>query len=144
MRALTPMMRRFVVAIIQQKFKNGSQAARLAGYTHESIRAFELLRHPKIVAALDEEAGRRLMGLSMPAVIMEKSVEVDDRRPQRTHLELMSIVADKLKALGMRAPELLPAPIDAEYKSVSKQEGKSDAVAQTDAVARDEDERQGD
>jgi hypothetical protein len=176
MQVLTDKQRRFVLAYVQQNGKNGSQAARLAGYSKgehgaDALRAFELLRHPKVTRAIQEEAGRRLSTLALAAVMtleqnmgrgnakarqnaadsildrtgfprrMERDVQVSDNRPQRSHLELVAAVADKLKSLSIKVPELLPAPIDAEYKSVSKQEGKQDAVAQTDAVVGDEDER---
>ena len=149
MRACTPMQRRFVLAIIQQRYKNGTQAARLAGYSTESeggtrVKAHELIRHPKIIAAIHEEAGRKLLGLSMPAVLMlehelnhgsekarahaidnildrtgfprrmEKDVRVEDTRPHRAHEQLLALVYEKLKGHSIEVKEFKELPAPVE------------------------------
>jgi phage terminase small subunit len=166
MLAITPMQRRFVIAYIAQQGKSGSQAARLAGYAqtkHDApaVRAFELLRHPKITKAIHEEAGRRLQTLALAAVItlernmgrgsekarqnaadsvldrvgfprkMERALEVE-HRPHKAHEQLLALVYERLKGHNISVKGL-EAPKPEAIEGEFK-----DAVDTT--VARKEDE----
>lgn len=88
MLSLTELQRRFVVGIISNKFKDASRVARIAGYTkNDNVSrgiAYDLLRHPKIIKAIHEEAGRRLEGLSALAVLaLEGNLTAKDRKARQ-------------------------------------------------------------
>lgn len=71
MLALTVARRRFVVGWIGTKGKNAARVARSAGFSAQraKVTACELLRDPKILAALKEEADRRLDGIAVLAIL---------------------------------------------------------------------------
>lgn len=71
MLALSAQRRRFVVGWIGVRGKNASRVARAAGYSAISakVTACNLLRDPKILAALKEEADRRLDGIAVLAIL---------------------------------------------------------------------------
>lgn len=88
MLACTVLQRRFVVGIIANKFKDASRVARVAGYTQNDqasrAQAYDLLRQPKIIKAIHEEAGRRLEGLSALAVLaLEGNLTAKDRKARQ-------------------------------------------------------------
>jgi phage terminase small subunit len=61
MLALTEMQRNFVIHYVETGGDNATASARAAGYqTGERVRAHELLRHPRVLAAMKEETERRL------------------------------------------------------------------------------------
>lgn len=73
MLALTVLQRRFVVGWIGTRGKSGSRVARAAGYSDKSgaakVIAHHLIRNPKIIAALKEEADRHLDGTAALAIL---------------------------------------------------------------------------
>lgn len=73
MLALTMQQRRFVVGWIETRGKNASRVARAAGYSDTKegakVRASNMLRNPKILAAMREEAERRMESLPILAVL---------------------------------------------------------------------------
>lgn len=73
MLALTPQQRRFVIGWIGTRGKSGARAAKAAGYSDEGeackVRAHGLLRNEKVLAALKEEADRRLDSIAIMAVL---------------------------------------------------------------------------
>lgn len=163
MLACTILQRRFVIGIIENRFKDASRVARVAGYApngrNSRQQAYDLLRHPKIIAAIQEESGRRLQGLTAFAVFalernlkgsdakarqvaadsildrtgfprkMERAVEVTDKTPQRNHDELRALVSAKLQMLGFEAPKLIEGDFN---------------VVQDTSTAPSTDEREGD
>jgi phage terminase small subunit len=65
MQALSPMMRAFVLAILDQRRRNNTAAARRAGYADNSAVALRVTGHrlahdSRVIAALHEEAGKRM------------------------------------------------------------------------------------
>lgn len=66
MRACTEGQRRFVVALLDTGGQNHTKAAELAGYGgtdgSRRVAAYHLARHPNVIAAVREEADRRLRG----------------------------------------------------------------------------------
>lgn len=72
MLALTAQQRRFVVGWIAARGKNASRIARAAGYQGEvaaRVNAHHLIRNPKVLAALKEEADRQLDAAAVLAVL---------------------------------------------------------------------------
>src|SRR6185437_12437438 len=64
MQALSPMMRAFVLAVLDQRRRNNTAAARKAGYTNSEV-GFRVTGHrlahdARVIAALHEEAGKRM------------------------------------------------------------------------------------
>jgi phage terminase small subunit len=81
MLALNPMQRKFVVGWVGVRGVNAARVARAAGYSEDRARitACEFLRHPGILAALREEADRRLDGLAVVAILeMEDLIRSTD------------------------------------------------------------------
>jgi phage terminase small subunit len=65
MQALSPRMRAFVLAVLDQRKRSNTAAARRAGYGGESAGAMRVTGHrlahdPRVIAALHEEAGKRM------------------------------------------------------------------------------------
>ncbi len=100
MQALTPMQRRYVLALIEPQKPgadgmNGTAAAEAAGYQGDRKKLAEIgsrLRHnPKVVAAIHEEALKHLMGARLLAtrVLTEIAGDVTQKG------------ADRLKAADM-------------------------------------------
>jgi phage terminase small subunit len=67
--ACTPMQQKFVLASLTLGGGNNTEAARMAGYerTTASQQAHALIRKPNVIAAMREEAERRLQGGAMLA-----------------------------------------------------------------------------
>lgn len=169
MLACTEMQRRFVIGWIAACGKNASAVARAAGYSDKGInsrvRGHFLTRDPKILRALQEEAGRQLNGLSAIAVARlhlnlnsrnpkvaqvaidsildrtgfprrtERSLDVTDHRPPKDFEQVLTMVSEKLRVLASKAQE--PKQIEAQYTEVVD-------VAHADAVVGIPDERQRD
>lgn len=147
MLALTPLQRRFVLGWVRSRGKNGARIARAAGYSDAGeaakVKAHYLLRNPRILAALREEADRHLDGIAVLAVLglgdlinskneKTRQVAVDSvldrtgygRQSQhkvqvehtdaRSTTELMALVEK------YRAGRALPAPIEGEFKEVAR------------------------
>lgn len=140
MSALTELQRAFVRAYIEHPNYTGTQLAELAGYASSSkgslqVTGSRLLRDPKVIAACNEEAGKRLqtgglIGISgiialalnsahkdhLKACIAladrtgfhalsEHKVTVDDKRPQ-TKQELLDAVHLMGKQAGLTDSEI--------------------------------------
>ena len=96
MQALSPMMRAFVLALLDQRRRNNTAAARRAGYSGDSpvslrVTGHRLAHDARVIAALHEEAGKRLETAAHIAAAVAVGVMTDK---DATH-------KDKLKAAGM-------------------------------------------
>lgn len=96
MLSLSPMMRAFVLALLDQRRRNNSAAARRAGYSAASPVALRVTGHrlahdARVIAALHEEAGKRLETAAHIAAGVVVDVMNDKEASHR----------DKLKAAGM-------------------------------------------
>ena len=145
MLALSAQQRRFVVGWIGTRGQNGARVARAAGYSDHldaaKVQACRLVQNPKVLAALREEADRRLDGIAVLAILglgdlvqskdeKIKSAAIDsalDRTgySRRTQQDIRVEHTDKrstaellaaVRSLGMRVPEL-PA-LEAPYTDV--------------------------
>ena len=161
MRVLTEGQRAFVIAHLLDGGRNNTQAAIMAGYggTPESARtrAFELMRTPKILAAIREEADRRLRSgaalaasalLEMAADPMHKdrykaSVELLNRagmvvedvkrvihEDYRSNAEIKTAILALAKAnnLDIKALGIAEEPLEAEFEELSS-DGIEDLLA---------------
>lgn len=73
MKALRPGQQRFVIAVLELGSTNYTRAALVAGYKQGpalKVTAYQLAHNPRVIAALNEEAKRRLMA-SAPMAISE-------------------------------------------------------------------------
>ncbi len=98
MLALSPMMRAFVLALLDQRKRNNTAAARRAGYadpggTNATVRVagHRLAHDARVIAALHEEAGKRLETAAHIAAAVVVDVMTDKDAKHK----------DKLKAAGM-------------------------------------------
>jgi phage terminase small subunit len=96
MQALSPKMRAFVLAVLDQRRRNNTAAARRAGYSDTSavairVHAHRLAHDARVIAALHEEAGKRLETAAHIAAGVVVDVMTDKEATNR----------DKLKAAGM-------------------------------------------
>lgn len=98
MQALSPMMRGFVLALLDQRKRNNAAAARRAGYadpggTNASVRVagHRLAHDGRVIAALHEEAGKRLETAAHIAAGVVVTVMTDKDATNK----------EKLKAAGM-------------------------------------------
>lgn len=150
MLALNAMQRRFVVACIRGGGKvSTARAARAAGYapTGSRVRAFEQMHNPKVIAALKEEADRRLDWTAVKSILQLERL-VEDKNP-KVRMKAIDSVLDRrgyarassqmVQIEDKRAPRLnyeqllsavaqklqqhnlaaLPAPIDVEFEEVT-------------------------
>lgn len=81
--ALTDKQKRFVLATLMLGGSNDAEAIRMAGYdTHlERQMGFQLSRNPKIIAALREEADRRMKGGALLAASKLMAIVRNDLHP---------------------------------------------------------------
>lgn len=96
MQALSPMMREFVLALLNQRKRNHAAAAKRAGYSATSPVAIRVAGHrlahdPRVIAALNEEATKRLDVAAHIAAGVIVGVMADKEATNK----------DKLKAAGM-------------------------------------------
>lgn len=96
MSALSPRMRAFVLALLDQRKRNNGAAARKAGYSANNpvglrVEGHRLSHDPRVIAALHEEAGKRLETAAHIAASVVVSVMTDKAASDK----------DKLKAAGM-------------------------------------------
>lgn len=135
LRLCTPMQRKFVAAllVIPDPLKE-SEAARIAGYSQPANDASQMMKNPKILAAIREEADKRLRGCALIAsralmqiaanpmhkdqlkaadillnraglqVVTEHHVVVED---SRTNAELIESIKTIAKAQGLDPKTLL-------------------------------------
>lgn len=96
MKALSPMMRQFVLALLDQRKRNNAAAAKRAGYSATSPVAIRVAGHrlahdARVIAALHEEAGKRMETAAHIAAGVVVQVMGDKDATNK----------DKLKAAGM-------------------------------------------
>lgn len=96
MQALSSMQRGFVLALLDQRRRNNTAAARRAGYADNSAVSLRVTGHrlshdARVIAALHEEAGKRLETAAHIAAGVVVDVMTDKEATNR----------DKLKAAGM-------------------------------------------
>lgn len=96
MQALSPMMRAFVLAVLNQRRRNNTAAARRAGYSEANVVGLRVTGHrlahdSRVIAALHEEAGKRME----TAAHIAAGIVVDVMTGKDTEDK------DKLKAAGM-------------------------------------------
>lgn len=88
MLALNPAQRRFVIAALQFPTGKDWQIAKAAGYGNGShgalrVRAHSLLHNEKIIAAMREEADKRLRGYALLGIsVIAKIARTDGHRDQ--------------------------------------------------------------
>lgn len=92
MLALDDKRRRFVVGWVRNRGKNAAAVARASGFSDKSegakVQAFRLLRQPKILAALKEEAERQLDATAALAILhLGGLVEHKDPKVQQAAID---------------------------------------------------------
>lgn len=151
MRELTIPQRDFVLAYADQGGINAAEAARRAGYAHHAVAGSTLLKMPRILAALREEADARLKaGAILAASVLveiaddkfhrdryKAAVELLNRaglvveglsrvivEDHRTPEEIERRIRDLAERLGIDADRLIGSSQveDIEYKEVGLQE----------------------
>lgn len=85
MKALTDKQRAFVMALVEFPMMSRAEAARMAGYSDAAegakVVACRMAQDPRIVAALQEQAGKRLLSVSMKAAFrVEQMLESPDEK----------------------------------------------------------------
>jgi phage terminase small subunit len=87
MRLLTPSQRAFVVALVESGAENHTQCAMRAGYSDNakaaSVISTRMMRNPKIIAAIREEADRALQGDALLGRAVLVSIAKDVRHKDR-------------------------------------------------------------
>lgn len=76
MSALTDLQRSFVAAmmLLGPTLTRAKAAAAAAGFSHPDQAAYQMMRNPRVLAALKEEAGKKLLGATLMGV--DKLVEI--------------------------------------------------------------------
>jgi phage terminase small subunit len=99
MMALTDLQRRFVLAMLEIPGCSHARAAREAGYSDASeaakVRGHYCAHNPAVQAALREEAGKRLNGLSVIAANVMMDIMLDEDGDPKTKLKAASAVLDR-------------------------------------------------
>lgn len=145
MLALTAQQRRFVAGWIKSRGKNQTRVARAAGYSDKGggakVWGSRLVRNPKIIEALKEEADRHLDGIAVLAILglgdligskneKIKAAAIDsalDRtgygRQSRQDIRVEHIDTrtneELLRIIGQFAPKLIEKPIEGEFREVA-------------------------
>lgn len=88
MLACSPMQRKFVLALLMQGTRRSNRAAAIeAGYSNvkdgAKVRGFHLARNERVVAALQEEARRRMDGSSIVAADVLIAIMSDPDQPAK-------------------------------------------------------------
>ena len=94
-RGLTPMQRQFVSNFVLNG-SNGTQAAIAAGYSEESAyqRAYELLKKPHVIAAIQEEALQYLARLG-PGSLKTLEDLMDNATSESVRCRAAEVLADR-------------------------------------------------
>jgi phage terminase small subunit len=91
MLALTAQQRRFVMGWIAARGRNASRVARAAGYQGEvasRVNAHHLIRNPKVIAALREEADRQMDANGVIAVFrLADLLDSSDKKIRQVAIE---------------------------------------------------------
>lgn len=99
MAALNDRQRRFVLAMLNIPGCSHARAAREAGYSDvkdgAKVRGHYAAHSPKVQAALREEAGKRLNGLSVIAANVMMDIMIDEDAPLKDKLKAASAVLDR-------------------------------------------------
>lgn len=85
MSALTDLQRSFVAAMMMlgPSLGRAKSAAAAAGFTHPDQAAYQMMKNPRVLAALKEEAGKRLVGAALVGVdVMLKIADDDSHKDQ--------------------------------------------------------------
>lgn len=88
MRALKPVMRRFVMAALQFPTGKDWQLAKAAGYADKSygslrVTAHRLLHDERVIAAMREEADKRLRGYALLGISVIAQIARNDKHPDQ-------------------------------------------------------------
>lgn len=99
MQACTAMQRRFVICLLEMPNSDHTAAARMAGYADtgtSSIRsaACRLAHDPKVQAAIQEEAKKRMDGAAILAV--SRLVEMLDNPGHKDHFKAITAVLNRV------------------------------------------------
>lgn len=97
MRALNSAKQRFVIAVLELGSTNYSRAARIAGYKEGpgiKVTAHRLAHNPKVIAALNEEAKRRLQA-SAPMAISELLKIAETEMDGRLKLKAIEMILNR-------------------------------------------------
>lgn len=80
MSALTDLQRNFVAAMMMMgpSLSRARGAAAAAGFTHPEQAAYQMMRNSRVLAALKEEAGKRLVGAALVGVDVMTKIANDD------------------------------------------------------------------
>lgn len=99
MAALNERQRRFVLAMLDIPGCSHARAAREAGYSNvadgSKVRGHYAAHHPGVQAAIREEAGKRLNGLSVIAANVMMDVMLDEDVDAKTKLKAAAAVLDR-------------------------------------------------
>lgn len=99
MAALNDRQRRFVLAMIEHPGISQARAAELAGYQNSPggmrVHGHYCAHHPGVQAAIREEAGKRLTGLSLLAAGVMAEVMLDPAAAQKDKLKAAAAVLDR-------------------------------------------------
>src|SRR4051812_1016532 len=99
MSALTERQRKFVLAMIEVPGGSHAKAARLAGYSDvkegAKVRGHYAAHNPAVQAAIREEAGKRLNGLSVIAASVMMDAMLDPKVPTKDKLKAAAAVLDR-------------------------------------------------
>lgn len=98
MRALGPMQRRFVLAILADPFGNGARWARAAGYSDASeaakVTAHRLLHDPKVEAAIAEMTREQLNVLG-PVLATAGLIRIARNAKHPKHFQALEALANR-------------------------------------------------
>ena len=88
MKALTDMQRRFVIAMLDNGGRNATKCAAAAGYSQASrgaltVKAHELSHNERVLAAMHEEAWKRMRSFGLMAVSNLAQIADDPTNPQQ-------------------------------------------------------------
>lgn len=99
MQALTDRQRKFVLAMLDIPACSHARAAREAGYSDVAegakVRGHYAAHNPAVQAAMREEAGKRLNGLSVVAANVMMDLLLDEDVDEKTKLKAAAAVLDR-------------------------------------------------
>ena len=131
MRDLTVMQRRFVIALVTDSRANGSTAAAAAGYAGDAKKMAEigsrLRHHPKVVAAIHEEALKRLLGARLLATGVVVEIAADQTVRAADRLKAAEMILNRTGIIEETRTEMVvthkhdPADVTKEIIAMAKQ-----------------------
>lgn len=156
MRVLTPAQRAFVCATLESGGRNNTLAALRAGYgsseDQAKVVACHMMRNPKIIAAIREEADRRLQSGALLASSALIEIAQDDRHKDRfkaavellNRAGLMVETRHRITVEDNRDTETLKAEVEKMLERVFKGERPAALAPPIDAEFQDVSTRQAD